>query len=294
MTAATDRPADVNVRYHPDLEQGSEEWLAARCGIVTASVVGRLLSVSTYGGQDYECPECGVTAGDPCRSMAKRGSDSNPAIKTLHGARTALAVSRRDSSPLIVTPATGDDARSLTLSLVAERITQHVEQGYVTDAMWRGREEEPLARAAYAEHHAPVTEMGFITRRFVTETAGNSFIGYSPDGLVGDDGLIEIKSRNQKNQLQTILTDEVPAGNMAQLQCGLYVTGRSWIDYVSYSGGMPLYVKRVEPDFAWLAAIASAVDAFETTAAGMVEHYASAVVGLPVMERTPEIPEMRV
>jgi hypothetical protein len=75
-------------------------------------------------------------------------------------------------------------------------------------------------------------------------------LGYSPDGLVGDDGLIEVKCRRQKKHLQTILADEVPPENMAQLQCGLLVSGREWIDYVSYCGGMPMYVKRVYPDTA--------------------------------------------
>ena len=54
-------------------------------------------------------------------------------------------------------------------------------------------------------------------------------LGYSPDGLVGDDGLIEVKSRRAKKQLQTILSGQVPAENMPQLQAGLLVSGRSWI-----------------------------------------------------------------
>jgi hypothetical protein len=106
-------------------------------------------------------------------------------------------------------------------------------------------------------------------------------IGYSPDGLVGDDGLIEVKSRRQKKQLQTIVSDEVPPENMAQLQCGLLVSGRAWIDYVSYCGGMPLYVKRVLPDPRWFEAIVAAVSAFEDTAADMVAAYHEATKGLP-------------
>ena len=88
-------------------------------------------------------------------------------------------------------------------------------------------------------------------------------LGYSPDGLVGEDGLIEIKSRRQKKHLQTIINDAVPPENMAQLQCGLLVSGREWIDYVSFCGGMPLYVKRVTPDEQWQDAILTAVEAFE-------------------------------
>jgi hypothetical protein len=121
--------------------------------------------------------------------------------------------------------------------------------------MLRGIEDEPRAVEVYSEHFAPVTTVGFMVR----DDWGFS-IGYSPDGLVGDDGLIEVKSRRAKKHLTTILADEVPVENMAQLQCGLLVSGREWIDYVSYCGGMPLYVKRVEPDQRWFDAITAAVE----------------------------------
>jgi len=209
-----------------DLEQGADEWLAARCGIVTASVVGQLITTKT------------------------------------------------------VKPASNDTARSLTASLVAERITGYVEPTFPSRAMGRGTLDEPYARDLYAEHYAPVQEVGFMVR-----DDWGFRIGYSPDGLVGDDGLIEIKSRDQKIQLQTILADEVPAANMAQLQCGLLVSGREWIDYVSYSGGMPLYVKRVTPLTQWKDAILDAVEAFEDHAARMIGVYNLATQGAPVAER---------
>lgn len=219
----------MTITYYPELEQGSDEWLAARCGIVTASVVGRLIT---------------------------------PTLKV----------------------ANNDVSRGLTTSLVAERITGYVEPTYVSDDMYRGRLEEPLARAAYAElMGVAVAEVGFITR-----TVGNGVVGCSPDGLVGEEGGIEAKSRRQKKQLATILADQIPAENMAQVQCCLFVTGRKWWDYVSYGGGMPLWVKRVTPDPKWFEAITGAVEQFEQTAAEMTERYAAAVEGLPVMERTPD------
>ena len=111
--------------------------------------------------------------------------------------------------------------------------------------MLRGEWDEVEARIKYREHFGPVTECGFITND------DNGFvIGYSPDGLVGDDGLIECKSRRQRFQVKTISADQVPAEYMLQLQTGLLVTGRQWIDFVSYCGGMPMYVKRVFPDAA--------------------------------------------
>jgi putative phage-type endonuclease len=132
----------------------------------------------------------------------------------------------------------------------AERITGWTEDTPMNSDMWRGVESEPFAREVYSDNYGEVTEVGFMRRDEDGWT-----LGYSPDGLVGDDGLIEIKAPRAKTHLRTILADEVPAHYMAQCQAGLLVTGRKWIDFVSYVGGMPLYVKRVEPDPAWFAVI---------------------------------------
>lgn len=212
-----------------NLEQGSEEWLQARCGILTASVVGKLIT---------------------------------PTLKT----------------------ADNDTSRGLTLTLAAERITGHVEYVHPSFEMQRGTEDEPYAREAYAEYKGvTVDEVGFIT----LERDGYK-IGYSPDGLVGDDGLIEIKSRAPKIQLQTIFADTVPAANMAQIQCGLLITGRAWLDYVSFSAGLPLYVKRVYPDLAWQLAIREAAQAFEKNVTQHVADFEAKTIGLHMTERRPE------
>ena len=214
----------------PDLLQGTDEWHDQRRGIVTASVVGQLVTPGT------------------------------------------------------VKVAKNDYSRALTASLVAERITGYTDPVYVSDDMLRGHEDEPRARDLYSEHFAPVRESGFMVR----EEDGWK-LGYSPDGLVGDDGLIEVKSRRQKKHLMTILSGEVPPENMAQLQAGLLVSGRAWIDYISYSGGMPMWVKRVEPDPRWFDAITAAVIAFEENAAEMVAAYETATAGMPTTERTVEL-----
>lgn len=216
----------MSLHVYENLEQGSDEWLAARCGIVTASVVGQLIT------------------------------------------------------PKTVKPAANDTSRGLAATLVAERITGFTEPFHETSDMERGSFDEPYAREVYAEHYAPVAELGFMVR----DDWGFK-IGYSPDGLVGDDGLIEIKSRKQRIQLQTILDDGVPLANMAQIQCGLLVSGRDWCDYVSYCGGMPLYVKRVLPDAGWFIAIIAAVTSLEESAAEMLETYAAAIDGRPATER---------
>ena len=227
--------ATAKLHIYEDLEQGTDEWYAARCGIVTASVVGQLITTKT------------------------------------------------------LKPANNDTARALTTHLAAERITGYVEPTATSRDMERGKLDEPYAREIYAEHYAPVTELGFMVR----EDFGYR-LGYSPDGLVGDHGLIEIKSRRQKIHLKTILADEVPAENMAQIQCGLFVSGRDWLDYVSYCGGMPLYVKRVYPDFKWFDAINEATEAFEKEAFRMLDTYLTRTANNPPTERINHFPELEI
>lgn len=264
----------MTLHTYPDIEQGSEAWHDLRRGIVTASVVGQLVSETTLGAIGHDCPACNAIAGEPCLSKRAAGP-----IKTMHPERAAWAAS---NAVTVVEPVQNDTSRTLTRLLVAERITGHTDPHFVSDDMERGWEDEPRARDAYAEHHAPVVEIGFM----VLETLAGT-LGFSPDGLVGDDGLIEIKSRRPKNHLRTILAGRVPAENMAQIQAGLLVSGREWCDYVSYSGGMPLWVRRVLPDQRWFTAIIDAAEHFETTAQEMETAYHAAVEGLPLTKYVP-------
>jgi len=263
-----------------NVEQGTEDWHNQRRGMVTASVVGRLISVGYLGADGYDCPECGAQSGLPCLSKVKKAGESGAPIRTFHGARTEVATGNRTDAAQVFAPATGDDARGLTLLLAAERITGHTDPTYMSDDMWRGQEDEPIAREVYSQHFAPVSTVGFMVR-----TGPGFTIGYSPDGLIGDDGLIEIKSRRQKKQLATILDGQIPAENMAQMQCGLLVSGRAWCDYVSYCGGMRLWVQRVTPDPRWFAAITAAAQAFEEAAIEMAATYQEATQGMPDTER---------
>jgi len=73
---------------------------------------------------------------------------------------------------------------------------------------------------------------------------------------------------------------------MAQCQCALLVSGRAWLDYVSFAGGLPLYTKRVYPNPAWHDAILNAVATFEQNVADIIARYKAAVIGLPMTERT--------
>ena len=218
---------------YAELEQGSESWLAARCGLLTASTIGRLITPTTLKVADNET------------------------------------------------------SRGLTLQLAAERITGHVDFVYPTADMQRGTDDEPFARDAYAANFAPVEPVGFMVR----ETGGYK-IGYSPDGLVGADGLIEIKSRRPKEHLKTVLKGLPPLENVAQLQAGLLVSGREWIDYVSFSAGLPLWVKRVYPDQRWTGAIHAAAETFEINVTNIVNNFTTATNGLPATERRASIEEI--
>jgi hypothetical protein len=264
-----------------DLEQGTDEWFAARCGIVTASVAGQLVTSRQPSAIEAACPECGASVADSCIGKRSPGP-----LKTLHPARAAAA---RGMDRVIAADSSSDTSHGLISTLVAERITGHVEPMQMSRDMERGTMDEPYAREAYSEHRAPVTEIGFMVR----DDFGFK-IGYSPDGLVGDNGLIEIKSRKQKIQLATILADEVPLENMPQIQCGLLVSGREWCDYVSYCGGMPLYTKRVLPDPRWHEAIIESVAAFEHAAAYQISAYYASIVGLPMTERIDHYAEMSI
>lgn len=186
--------------------------------------------------------------------------------------------------------ADNDTSRAITATIVAERITGWTEPSHMSWDMIRGVEHESYALDAYREcTGSDVQACGFIVR----EEDGWS-LGYSPDAIVGDDGLVEAKCPRAKTHLQTILADKVPSHYMAQLQAGLLVSGREWIDYVSFVGGMPLYIKRVEPDLDWHAAITAACIQVEVNAKTLTATYRQAVAGLPNTDRVPDLDDIRI
>ena len=192
---------------------------------------------------------------------------------------------------LLITPtlkiAANDKQRAHFYELLAQRISSHVEPHYVGDDMLRGLEEEGDARNAYAEHHAPVQQCGFITN-----DRWGFVLGYSPDGMVGDLGLIEVKSRRQKYQVQTILEHlregTIPVDYVMQIQTGLLVSEREWCDFISYSGGLPMVVIRVYPDPVIHDAIVEAAEQFETAMAEKLAEYEELSAGLIPTERRVE------
>jgi hypothetical protein len=212
----------MTIKYHPDLVQGSDEWLAARCGLLTASEMKLIISPP---------PE-------PETRIKKNGEPYK----------------QREWEPA----ADNEKCRAHMWELMAQRITNYVEPQYWSADMLRGAEDEVEACALYAKNYAPVQSVGFITNDRWGFT-----IGYSPDALVGDDGLVECKGRRQRFQTETIETLEVPSEFMIQCQTGLLVSERKWIDFVSFSGGLPMATIRVLPDPIIQDAIIVAATAFE-------------------------------
>jgi YqaJ-like viral recombinase domain len=189
---------------------------------------------------------------------------------------------------LILTPklkiADNDKSRAHVWELLAQRISGYVEPTYQSDDMLRGKDDENDAKITYTEHYSEVTDVGFITNDKWGFT-----LGYSPDGLVGDNGLIECKSRRQKFQIETIASGIVPEEYILQLQTALLVSEREWIDFVSYSAGLPMWRFRVTPDEAMQAAIVEAAKNFEVTLLERLLAYNENSAGLPKTERKIEV-----
>lgn len=165
------------MQIHRGIDQGSQEWLDLRLGLIT-------------------CSE----------------------IKTIR--------------------ADGAGAQTYINGLAYERITGESSSVFAGNA-WteRGHELEPIARELYqSKTGLEVEEVSFIR---------NLGFGYSPDGLVGEDGLIEIKAKQPKGQIAILRSGEVPKDHLDQLDGGLLCSGRKWIDFVSYCPNLPIFIKRV-------------------------------------------------
>lgn len=149
---------------------------------------------------------------------------------------------------LIITPtlkvASNDKERAHLYDLIAQRITGYTPPQFQTFDMMRGKLDEVDALQLYHQKYNKLQSCGFITNNRWGFT-----LGYSPDGLIVDfDGVVECKSRLPKYQVETILTDTMPDEYAIQVQTALLVSERNWCDFISYCGGMPMFVRRVYAD----------------------------------------------
>ncbi len=145
--------------------------------------------------------------------------------------------------------------------LIAERLTGTPAESYTNAAMQHGTETEPEARAAYEFYQGvTVEEVAFVPHPKIDQA------GCSPDGLVGGDGLVEIKCPNTATHLETLLGQAVPGKYETQMQFQMACTGAKFCDFVSYDPRMPenmrLFIKRVPRDDARIKELESEVAAF--------------------------------
>lgn len=157
-------------------------------------------------------------------------------------------ISASRAKDLLATARYGEAAgyRNLKTELAVERITGKRAERYVTKQMEYGTETEAVAATMYQ------LATGVVAKECgIFEIDGTNVVA-SPDRLVGDDGLIEIKCRELANHVESMLSGKVPTEYYKQIQFQLWVTNRQWCDYVSYGDEMPsnaqLFIKHIERD----------------------------------------------
>lgn len=145
--------------------------------------------------------------------------------------------------------------------LIAERLTGQPAASFTSAAMQHGIDTEPQARAAYEFlHDTEVEQVGFVAHPSVEHS------GASPDGLVGDDGMVEIKCPETHTHLAYLLGGAIDARYRTQMLWQMACTGRDWCDWVSFDPRLPvrhqLIVRRVERDDERIAEIEAEVREF--------------------------------
>lgn len=141
----------------------------------------------------------------------------------------------------------GASRTNYAAELIAERLTGTVADGFTSPAMQWGTDNEPSARASYQfEMNTRVGQIGFVVHPTIADS------GASPDGLVGDDGLVEIKCPNTATHIDTLIKKDIPGKYITQMQWQMACTGRQWCDFVSYDPRLPTsmqtFIQRVPRD----------------------------------------------
>jgi putative phage-type endonuclease len=139
------------------------------------------------------------------------------------------------------------ERRKYKKEVLYENLTGRAADNYVTPAMEWGIDTEPLAKAAYEMlYDVEVVPGGFFIHDKLDKW------GASPDGLVGEDGLLEIKCPTSAVHIDTLVSEEIPEGYQWQMLAEMACTGRQWVDFVSYDPRLPkhlqLFVKRFPRD----------------------------------------------
>lgn len=145
--------------------------------------------------------------------------------------------------------------------IVAERLTGKPTESYTSKDMQWGIDNEPKARETYEEINGLEVEVPKLVIDHPTLMAGAS-----PDGLVGEKGLIEIKCPTSANHIQTIIKGEVPSQHKPQIQGQLWITGRPWCDFISFDPRLDdknaIFIKRVYRDEEYINKLSKSVTIF--------------------------------
>lgn len=160
--------------------------------------------------------------------------------------------------------------RKYMLTLLGELLTGEVVEGYSNGHMERGKVMEQEARDLY------------LFRTEVESRLAGTFVnddvraGASPDSVIGEDGLLEVKTKLPHLQLDLLIRGGLPAEHKAQVQGQLLVTGRQWVDFVSYWPKLPLHIVRVERDEPYIATLRQAIADFNGELAALAERFREA------------------
>lgn len=179
-----------------------------------------------------------------------------------HQARCGMVTASRVADVIAKTKSGwGASRKNYMAELVAERLTGTPAASFTNAAMQWGIETEPQARAAYIFHtDNDVVPVGFVKHPTISGS------GASPDGLVLDTGLIEVKCPNTATHIDTLREKAVPGKYITQMQWQMACTGRQWCDFVSFDPRMPgdlrLFIRRVERDGKMISELETAVSQF--------------------------------
>lgn len=163
--------------------------------------------------------------------------------------------------------------KNYAAQLLCERLTGRTAEGFSNAAMQWGTEKEPEARVAYEfMKNVTVDLVGFIDHPTIAMS------GASPDGLVGEDGLVEIKCCNTATHLEVLMSGEIDPDYLTQIQWQLACSGRKWCDYVGFDPRLPahlqLYIKRIERD-------QRTIIELETEVSGFLRELSAQIARLP-------------
>jgi putative phage-type endonuclease len=156
----------------------------------------------------------------------------------------------------------GASRANLAAELLCERLTGQPAERFTNAAMAWGTAQEPFAREAYSERTGrDVYEVGFIPHPEIARA------GASPDGYVGEDGLVEIKAPNTATHLDTLLSGSIAERYLLQMQFQMACAGREWCDFCSYdprvSPSMQLFIQRVHRNHSLILELESEVVALD-------------------------------